>query len=61
MTTRDVWLTAGQILKTHGEMTADYIIDRLGDVLEDPVAVEDWRRIAEAVDAITDVPTHGAN
>ena len=34
-------------------MTADYIIDRLSDVLDDHVAVEDWRRIAAAVDMIT--------
>jgi hypothetical protein len=56
MTTRDVWLTAGQILELHGEMTSDYIIDRLSDVLDDQVAVEDWRRIAEAVDAIKEAP-----
>ncbi len=34
-------------------MTADYIIDKLSDVLDDRVAVEDWRRIAAAVDAIS--------
>jgi hypothetical protein len=34
-------------------MTADYIIDKLSDVLGDRVAVEDWRRIAAAIDAIS--------
>jgi hypothetical protein len=54
MTDREVWIVAGEIMATHGERTADYIIDRLGDVLDDPVAVEDWRRIAAAVDEIAD-------
>ena len=50
---RDVWLKAGSILEEHGDMTADYIIDQLGDVLDSAVAVEDWRRVAAAVDAIS--------
>lgn len=54
MTEREVWIKAGEIVAEHGEMTADYIIDRLSDVLDDAVAVEDWRRIAGAVDAISD-------
>ncbi len=33
-------------------MTADYIVDQLSDVLSDHVAVEDWRRVAAAVDEI---------
>jgi hypothetical protein len=53
MTDREVWVQAGAILAEHGEMTAEYIIDQLGDVLDFTVAVEDWRRIAAAVDAIT--------
>ncbi len=44
---------AGEILAEHGALTADYIITQLGDVLGDPVAVEDWRRIAAAADQIT--------
>lgn len=35
-------------------MTAEYITGQLGDVLGDRVAVEDWRRIAAAVDEISD-------
>lgn len=53
VTDREVWIKAGAILAEHGAMTADYIIDRLSDVLDDHVAVEDWRRIAAAVDMIT--------
>lgn len=53
MTDREVWVQAGAILAEHGEMTAEYIIDQLGDVLDFTVAVEDWRGIAAAVDAIT--------
>ena len=34
-------------------MTAGYIIDKLSDVLDDRVAVEDWPRIAAAIDAIS--------
>ena len=54
MTDRDVWVKAGAIVAEHGALTADYIIEQLGDVLDDRVAVEDWRRVAAAVDAITD-------
>ncbi len=53
MTDRDVMVKAGELLAEHGALTADYIITQLGDVLGDPVAVEDWRRIAAAADAIT--------
>ena len=45
---------AGEILAEHGALTSDYIIEQLGDVLGDRVAVEDWRRVAAAVDAIND-------
>ncbi len=54
MTEREVWVQAGAILAEHGALTSDYIIEQLGDVLGDHVAVEDWRRIAAAVDAISD-------
>ncbi len=54
MTDRDVMVKAGEILAKHGALTSDYIIEQLGDVLGDRVAVEDWRRVAAAVDAITD-------
>jgi hypothetical protein len=54
MTDRDVWVKAGEIVAEHGTMTTEYIIDQVSDALGDRVAVEDWRRIAKAVDAITD-------
>jgi len=54
MSDRDVMMKAGTILAEHGALTSDYIIEQLGDVLGDHVAVEDWRRIAAAVDAISD-------
>ena len=53
---RDVWVKAGAIVAEHGTLTAEYIISRLGDVIDDNMAVEDWRRIASAVDAIVDAP-----
>jgi hypothetical protein len=56
MSDRDVWLKAGEIVAEHGTLTADYIIAQLGDVLDDLIAVEDWRRVAAAVDAITAAP-----
>lgn len=52
MTDRDVWVKAGTILAEHGELTADYIIDQITDALGDRVVVEDWRRVAAAVDSI---------
>jgi hypothetical protein len=61
MTDRDIWVRACAILAEHGAMTAEYIISRLGDVLDDRVAVEDWRRIASAVDEITSIKPYGAN
>ncbi|MBD8550336.1 MULTISPECIES: hypothetical protein [unclassified Sphingomonas] len=54
MSDRDVWVTAGAIVAEHGTLTADYINEQLGDVLGNRVAVEGWRRVAAAVDAITD-------
>lgn len=54
MTDREIWVKAGAILAEHGALTADYIIDQLSDVLGDRVAVEDWRRIAAAVDKISE-------
>lgn len=54
MEDREVWIQAGAILAAHGKLTSDYIIDQLSDALGDRVAVEDWRRIAAAVDAISD-------
>ena len=54
MSDRDVMVKAGEILAEHGALTSDYIIEQLGDVLGDRVAVEDWRRVAAAVDRITD-------
>jgi hypothetical protein len=53
VTDREVWIKAGAILAEHGAMTADYIISQLGDVLGDDVAVQDWRRVAAAVDGIS--------
>ena len=61
MNEREVWIQAGAILAAHGELTADYIIAQLSDALGDRIAVEDWRRVAAAVDAITDTQSHGAN
>lgn len=57
----EVWIAAGNILAEHGAMTADYIIDKLSDVLDDDIAVEDWRRVAAAVDEITSSSSHDAN
>jgi len=54
MSDRDVWVKAGAIVGEHGTLTAEYIISQLGDVIDDSMAVEDWRRIASAVDAIVD-------
>lgn len=54
MTDRDVMVKAGQILAKHGALTPEYIIEQLGEVHGDRIAVEDWRRVAAAVDAIND-------
>jgi len=61
MSDRDVWVKAGAILAEHGELTADYIIDEISDALGDRIAVEDWRRVAAAVDAISDAQSQGVN
>jgi hypothetical protein len=56
MSDRDIWISAGVVLSELGDQTSDYIIDQLSDVLADTVAVENWRRVAAAVDAITGAP-----
>lgn len=53
MSERHIWISAGVILSEFGDRTSDYISDQLSDVLADTVAVENWRRVAAAVDAIT--------
>jgi hypothetical protein len=52
MSDRDIWIGAGVILSQLGDRTLDYIIDQLSDVLADTVAVENWRRVAAAVEEI---------
>jgi hypothetical protein len=54
MTDREVMMKAGEILAEHGALTSDYIIEHLSNVLGDRIAVEDWRRIAAAADAISE-------
>lgn len=61
MTDREVMLKAGEILAEHGALTEEYIIEQLGDVLDDQVAVEDWRRVAAAVDQINDASSLDEN
>jgi hypothetical protein len=53
MSERHIWISAGVILSEFGAGSSDYIIDQLSDVMADAVAVENWRRVAAAVDAIT--------
>lgn len=54
-------MQAGAILAAHGELTTDYIIDQLSDALGSRIAVEDWRRVAAAVDRITAASLHRRN
>jgi hypothetical protein len=48
-------------MATHGGMAGDYITDRLSDVLGDLIKIEDWLRIAAAVDAINEAANHRPN
>lgn len=54
VTDREVMVKAGEILAQHGALTADFIIEQMSQVLDDRIAVEDWRRVAAAIDEITD-------
>ena len=54
MSDRQVWYTASEILTKHGSGAVAYIIDQVSCVLATKTAVEDWRRVATAVDAIVD-------
>lgn len=56
MSDRDVWVRAGAIVAEYGTGAAAYIITQLCDVLDDMGAVQDWRRVANAVDAIRHAP-----
>lgn len=58
LTNRQVWLTAGKILATHAEMTADYVGDDLGDAIGPKIGFENLRQIAAEVDAIVMVGPH---
>lgn len=61
MEDREVWMQAGAILAAHGELTTDYIIDQMSDALGNRIAVEDWHRVAAAVDRITATSLHRQN
>ncbi len=52
ISSREIWTKAGMILDQHGDGSADYIIDQLDAAFGDMGAIEDWRRIAAAVDYI---------
>lgn len=54
LTDREVWVRACAILAEHGAMTPDYILAQLGEAVGDPSAVKNLRRIAVAVDEISD-------
>jgi len=61
MEEREVWIQACAIIAAHGELSSDYIIDQLSDALGSGVVVEDWRRVAAAVDMITAAEMYGRN
>jgi len=61
MEEREVWIQACAIIAAHGELSSDYIIDQLSDALGSRVVIEDWRRVAAAVDMITAADMHGSN
>lgn len=52
LSSRDIWLKAGMILAEYGDGTTGYLNDRLDEAFGDMQAIEDWRRIAAAVDYI---------
>lgn len=56
MTEREVWEMAGNIVAQFGNDHDDLFVGRFVDLLQDTAAPEDWRRVAAAVDAITDAP-----
>ena len=51
---REVWFSASEILTEYGPGAIAYIIDQVSCAIADETAVEDWRRVATAVDAIID-------
>ena len=53
MRDREVWIQAGAILAKYEESSMQYVVDQLCEAIGDRIAVDDWRRIAAAVDAIT--------
>lgn len=48
--------TAGAIVAEYGTGAAVSILTQLCDVLDDMVAVHEWRRVANAIDVIADAP-----
>jgi len=54
MSERDVWHKAMTVVRTHGTMGSAPVMDTLLDVLGDDPHWADWKRVAEAVDAINE-------
>ena len=54
MSDREVWFSASEILTEYGPGAIAYIVDQVSCAIADKIAVEDWRRVATAVDAIVD-------
>lgn len=52
MTEREVWLKASEVVAAHGNEAARYVLNSLGNVFASSDRVEDWRRVAAAVDFI---------
>lgn len=52
MSDREVWLRAGEIVAAHGNQAGRFVLNSVGDILCARTGVEDWRRVAGAVDAI---------
>lgn len=56
MTEREIWEKAGAIVAQFGNDDEEQFAVRLAQLLRDTACPEDWRRVAAAVDAITDAP-----
>jgi len=52
MTARQVWLKAMTIVETRGTVATASMVDTLMEIVSDEADLQDWARVASAVDTI---------
>lgn len=51
---REIWCKAYAVVGKHGPTLAAYVASLLGELVDDELEADEWRRITVAIHAITD-------